>query len=653
MATRKSLVYLDDVVQRALKDVLIPVLGYRDTSRDFGRYTDDVEYLRADVSALQVKDKGKIYVHGNMSQPINIYIPDTRYNSTGESTIEPIDISVEFKKIGYSDNTNMSSELMSVVISIPGGFTVDSNGLLPYCKACNKSAVEFLKNAYVKVLTDYNKKPSKVLQLYFPKVNADTVSEYTRGIITVYSQHRECEKVNTWDGVIGTEEGVNIINECEVTLGTVPYFSDVENKDKLVRSNTIKEIEGVTSAVYNYLDDADDTVPTTLYHERQDDNTRVTGTLTFRNAKEVQDRKDILIDIFGTDWSEVDVQFNDDVTDIGGAFQGFTFTSTPRSIRGLNVKKANALFKDSKIAHITNQEELFKGLPKLEYLNSCFENTPLADSIEEVLLKSNNRLSSIHFCFRNTKITNTFEFWNMTHEYTPDRENSLSSLEHSPGLTYVRLEGTACYEGVTTLSAEVLSKIPNIWKSDTRAYSYMSMAEFMIKRGSLLEQYSYDLSQVTITIEEKDADLNEMFEGTLIKKAPKAIVSPSAIRIDSMFCNCLELIELYSSTVAQLTSVTSASRFTYGCSKLRTYPTDIFVPLKGITSFNEAMAYLTAVTGPIPTVNGKQLWELEGTEGYPELISGYDCYTGSTFDNVSLAPTDWRGANAYNNDHTN
>lgn len=648
MATRKSLVYLDDVIQRALKDVLIPILGYRDTSKDLGQYTDLIEYLRKDVSALQVKDKGKLYIHNDMSQPINIYIPETKYGSDYESSVEPIDVIVEFRS--YNDplegDSARSSSLLAATITIPGGYTNNGQELRPYCKSCNKMAVDVLKNAYVKVLSDDAKKPSKIIQVYFPAVNAGTSSNFGRGVITVYSQHRDCEKVTSWDGVIGNEEGVSVITQHEVILGTTPYFEDIPNRDKLVRSNTIKEIEGVTSAVYTYLDEANQTVPTTLYHERQDDRTRVTGTLTFKSAEEVKTRKAILMDIFGTDWSEVDVQFTDDVTDISDAFAGYTFTTTPRSVRGKNVVTANGLFANSSVQHITDQAELLKDLPRLEYFNRGFENTPLADAIEEKLFVANNRLLSIHYCFKNTKITNTHDFWNMTHMYLPDRDPSTSSLIPDPGEILVRLEGIACFEGVTTLPTEVINAIPEVWKKDIKSYSYMSMEEFYAKREALFKQYEYDLSQVTITIEGDNPDITGLFENTPIIKAPKEINALGATSMDNMFNNCNELRELYSSTVAKLINVTSAVLFTSGCSKLTTYPQDIFVPLKKITSYQDAMSYLTAMTGPMPTVNGKQLWELQGTPGYPSMISGYNCYSNSTFDNVDLAPELWRGISA-------
>lgn len=646
MATRKSLVYLDDVVQRALKDVLIPILGYRDTSKRLGEYTNEIEYLRRDVTDLQIPDKGKIYIHDDMTQPITVYIPDQSYNTDHGSNIENVRISVEFRKYTTVDESR-TEDLLACSIMIPGGYVNSSNtGIVPYCDGCNKAAFEILGNAYVKVLTDYSKDPGKVVQLYFPKVNVDTSSDFSRGIVTVYSQHRNVEKVTSWDGVTGNEDTVTLYAEAEVFLGTIPYFTDVENKDYLVRSNTIRKIEGVTAPVYTYLDEADQTDPETLYHERQDDTTTIQGTLTFSDPREIQNRKNILLDIFGTDWSKVDIQFSKDVTDISGAFEGFTFDVCPRSIRGENVTTANNLFKNSSVRHIPDQAELLKGLPELRTFNSGFENTPLKDAIVEDLLLSNNKLESIHYCFKNTMITNTYEFWNMTHTYVPTRESNISSLISNPTSVTVRLEGIACYESVTTLPNDVLNNIPANWKADTKSYSYMTMDEFFAKRESLLGQYDYDLSEVTITIEEDTPDLTGMFEETDIRKAPKSIVAPTATTLDNMFYRCGELVELYSSTVAKLTNVTSAVMFTSSCSKLTTYPEDIFAPLKNITSFQDAMSYLTSMTGPMPTVNGKQLWELQGTTGYPTLISGYNCYAESTFDNVNEAPDLWRGVSA-------
>lgn len=636
--SRKSLVYLDDVVQRALKDILIPILGYRDTSVDLGEYTDKIEYLRKDVTALQVKDKSKIYIHDDMSQPINIYLPDTRYGDELVQGIEGLDVTVEFRQGG--------STLLAATITIPSEYSTSNAGLVPYCKSCNKDAFRILKNAYVKVLTDNSKKPVKVIQLYFPAVNADTVNTYSRGIVTIYSEHRNAEKVDTWNGVTGNEPGVTVITENEVFLGTVPYFEDIENRNNLVRSNTIKEIEGVTSATYTYLDEVDQTSPTTLYHERQDDQTTVSAILTFTDATEIQSRKDVLMDIFGTDWSSVDIQFLDTTEDISNAFDGFTFTNTPRSIRGKNVKTANGLFANSKVNHITNQAELLKHMPNLVHFDRGFENTPLKDEIIEALLLSNNRLLSIHYCFRNTQIKNTYEFWNMTHTYIPERDPGLSSLEHSPQSVTVGLDGIGCYESVTSLPAEVLAKIPEEWKTDVKVYNYKSVDEFLVKRDDLLVQYNNDLSEITIGITGDSLDITGLFKYTPIAKAPKELNIPGATGITEMFYGCNDLEELYPTTIAKLVNATNADRFTANCGKLTTYPQDIFAPLKKIESYQEALAYLVSMTGPTPTIGGKQLWELAGTEGYPQTINGTGCFTNSSFDNIGSVPSAWGGTGA-------
>lgn len=634
MADRKSLVYLDDVIQRALKDVLIPILGYRDTSKKLGEYTNMIDYLRKDVTALQIPDKSKLYVHNDMIQPVNIYIPNTPYGNNGTS--EPAVVSIEFT----NNNTN---DFYAVTLGIPANTISGYSQNKPYVIACNKAAVEHLKNVTIKVLMDASKKPSSVIQIFFPTVNADQTSVFTRGVVTVYSENRNAEKVTSWDGVIDTTDSVQILSKYELTLGTIPYFTDVPNKDKLVYSNTIREMEGVTSAVYTYLDEAAKTVPTTLYHERQDDTSTVSGTLTFSDPGELQSKKSILLDVFGTDWSSVDIQFTDEVTDISGAFAGYTFTKTPRSIKGRNVSAANSLFKDSKVQHISDQVKLLSELPNLEFANSMFENAPLKDDIRQDLFVANNRLMTIHYCFRNTQITGTYEFWNMTHTYTPERPNDLTSLSPSPTEVTVRLEGVACYESVETLPEDVLNSVPENWKVDNKSYSYLTVDEFKTKRDNLISQYNGDLSQVTITIEEETPNIVGLFEASAIRKAPKSIVAANATSIDKLFNACYQLTDLYSSTVAKLTKATSAVMFTYGCSKLRTYPQDIFTPLNRIDNFQEAMAELTSVTGPMPTVNGKQLWELAGTDGHPLTITGYSCYKNSTFDNVSSAPAEWRG----------
>ena len=642
MATqRKSLVYLDDVVQRALKDVLIPILGFRDTSKDLGQYTDEIEYLRKDVSALQVKDKGKIYIQTDVSQPINISLPRNSYKYDTQMAIEDIKVYVEFKLI--SDPIKGSGSVLAAEIVIPGGI-INDRDIESYCSFCNEEAYRILKNAYVKIISNPDKSPSTVAQLYFPQVNIDNKNLYSRAIVTVYSQHRDVEKVDSWDGVIGNEENSSILSEHEVTLGAVPYFSDVPDKDKLVRSNTVEHVEFVTAPTMNYLSEAKVTDPTTGYWECESESDNIGGTLRFTDANQVQSRKDILLDVFGTDWSNVDVVFDDRLEDISGAFQGIGLTVAPRSISGKSVKRADSLFKDTRITHIPNQDLLLKGMPLLENINRLFENAPLRDALEETLLDSNLRLRTMHYAFRNTQISNTYEFWNMTHTYVPERDASISSLLSNPTEVTIRMDGIGCFEGVTTLPTSLV--IPEAWKSDVKTREFLSVDEFLVKRNDILSQYNYDLSEITIKISEENASLAGLFAETALRKTPKSIEAVGATSVDRMFFGCVNLVTVLSSSIAKLTGVTSASSFLSNCSSLTTLPQDIFEPLKQCADYSDALSGLINMTGPTPTVGGHQLWELAGQEGYPVDITGYGCFSGSSFDNIADVPSAWGGTGA-------
>ena len=639
MAKTKSLVYLDNVVQRALKDILIPILGYRDTSKTLGQYTSELDYVKKDITALQVPDKDKIYVHEDMTQPITIFIPDKAYDGNG-SSYEDVKVYIEFK--AYSASEHLA--LMAAEIVIPGGI-ISQNLVQPYCAYCSQPAHDELKTAYVKVMRSIELNPSNVVQIYFPNVNVDTISQYSRGVVTVSSQNRDVKKVESWNGITGTEQHIVNSDGFEIPLGAVSTFDDISDKDKLVRSNSIRAIEGITSSVQEYLIDADKTDVNTAYFEIESPDPNMTGTLRFESAAEVQAHKDILLDVFGHDWSNIRVEFADNVKDISGAFKGFTFKQTPFSITGNDVEIADALFKGSNIEHISSQLNLLRGMPKLMSINSMFENTPLTDTILEDIIAGNPRLSYMNFTFRHTNIKNTAKFWEMTRTYVPDRDPDTSSLLPNPTPVTVNIEGNGCFEGVSTLPSSL--NIPTEWKTASHAKLYNTYDEFIMKRSALLAQYDNDLSQVSITIKEQNISLDSMFAETKITKAPKEIVVINATSIARMFFMCSELIDIKPSCIAQLNTATSANSFLAECAKLTTLDQSIFEPFHSIDDFSTALTGLTNITGPSPLCGGKHLWELAGTPGYPSTIYGSSCFEGSTFDDMADIPQSWGGlANA-------
>lgn len=628
MANKRSLVYLDNVLQRALKDILIPTLGYRDTSKTFGKYTSLIDDLRTDVTALQIPPKGKVYIHDNLSQPINIAIPNNAYG-TDLPAYENIVVDIDFTE----DNTDDMS--ISIQINTQNGLSS------AHCIACNKNAFETFKSVTIKELYSTRLQPERVYQLFIPEVNISTSSRYGRAVITLYSENRHVLVTKAWDNIKGNEDHVNTRDTVSVTLGSVPYFKPIESPESLVRSNTVRDIESISEGTYQYMEQVKNTVPTTLYTVREDELTNRAGQLVFKTVSQLQKDKDVLMSIFGEDWSELEIAFSDDIDDISGAFEGFTFTSIPKSIIGKNVKYADRLFMNSKVTRIPDQALLFQRMPKLETINSCFENTPLTGRMGLELIQSNERLIEMNRCFKNTKITDTYAFWDHTSIYTPDRDVNDSTLNPDPEPITIHLEGNGAFAGVMTLPNTL--PMPDNWDEDTNNRTYKTVQEFFAKRRSLLSQTNNDLSLYSITIEEPNADLARLFADTDITKAPKAIISTTAKSISQLFENCSKMVEIYSTTLAQLVNVVRADRLVHNCTGLRSIPVNIVEPLKNIDDYELAFAGLTNITGPTPTSNGKKLYQLAGTTGYPADIQGTRCFEGSTFSDIASVPKAWGG----------
>lgn len=626
--SRKSLVYLDDVVQRILKDVLIPTIGFRDTSKSFGSYTSLTDGLRNDVTDLQIPPKSKLFIHNSMMQPLNIEIPDTAYNGT-DSAYEPVRVSIDLSN---------GSTTLSVDLSIP----TDHRNNQPYCTSCNKAAYEVLKVVQVKELSSVELTPARVIQVYFPEINATTSSQFGRAVVTIYSENRNVKLTDKWDGVIGNEAHVSVVANNTIKLGSVPYFDPIPNPHELMRSSTIDTAESVSVGAYQYLSEVKKTDPSTLYFEREDEATNRSGMIIMKSADQIQQDKDILLNIFGNDWSELDIAFSDDIEDITGAFAGIQITKPPKRVIGKNIKVADKLFMNTKITHISNQKELLAGMPKLERINSIFENTLLTDDIKLDLISSNLRLLEMNKAFKNTKITNTYNFWDHDVTYIPERDPNTSSLLPNPEALHIRLEGNGCYENVTTLPASLT--IPPTWKADNNIRDYQNMEEFMIKRNSLLSYYNYDLRNTVINILAENESLDYMFSYTPIICSPKEITAPNAVSINSMYAYCDKMEEVLASSIAKLTTVTSARNFTTSCTKLTTYPENMFEPHIHIADYSNAMSGLTSVTGHTPTVDRAEMWQLANKPGYPEHINGTACFQDSTFDNMADVPLEWGGS---------
>lgn len=87
-----------------------------------------------------------------------------------------------------------------------------------------------------------------------------------------------------------------------------------------------------------------------------------------------------------------------------------------------------------------------------------------------------------------------------------------------------------------------------------------------------------------------------------------------------------------------------ASKFANN-TKLQVIPSDLFSTSKDITNFSSCFSGCSNLTGSSPVdENGYKLWERAGKEGYPDTITGTDCFAKCyKLDDFMYIPTDWGG----------
>lgn len=629
----KSFVYQDTVIQKILKDALIPILGYRDTSKRLGEYTQEIDDLKNRVKALEIPDKSKIYIHDNMNVPIFVEVPNTSYS--GETSFyEPVMVEVE-----VNFNGDAPTRLCAGVI-IPAMSSDSSTSAKPFVVYCNQASRDVLKTVVVNVRRNSNETPSLVYEIYFPSITEDNSSSFGRTIVTISSEHREVRKDTVWtDETIDASE---LLSSAELILGVVAIEDPIPNPDKLVYSDNIRAILSITKGAYQYLNQTDQTVPTTLYLEREDKSSRNTGRLFIRSADEIKNNYDVLVNIFGKDWSGLEFEFDETLTDITGCFEGLDIDKTPKALISKYVTKANNLFKNSTIKMISSQDTLLSGMPFLQSANDLFNGcVNMIGDIKEELISKNLLLDSIERAFKNTKVTNTFEIWNYTHTYQPEKDPSLPPSYPNPDPVTIYLNGRGCFEGVTTLTN--INDVPVFWKTNSLDYEYKNSTHFMQFRDRLLMDYNNNLSTISITFTSM-TELDNMFSSTSITHTPRKVISNGATSAISMFGYCSELIQVSAEIISHVPTLTDISGFVSSAEKLTSLPEELLYENKAIANYSFAFNGLTSMTGNTPkAAGGINLWEVAGTEGFPSEISGLGCFTDSTFDDITTVPVEWGG----------
>lgn len=635
MQNVKSLVYQDTVIQKILKDILIPVIGYRDVSKPLGQYTEDFAHLDDRVTALEIPDKSKIYIHNSSLEPIVVALPKTAYG-TMESFYEPVMVEIELSYTGDS-----VAKRLAVGVLMPSELYTNTNGSIkPLIVYCNQESRDVLGTVVVNSRVNYDQEVTNVYEIYFPKITEETNTKFSRAVVTITSEHRGVTKDTSWTQDVISGSTLN--NTNELILGMVSIEEPIANPDKLVYSDNIRAILSISKGAYSYLSQTDQTIPTTLYLEREDKASRNTGRLYIRSADEIKNNYQVLANIFGKDWSGIEFEFDPSITSIDGCFENLDITHTPKALISNTIKSANRLFKGSSIEVIADQSTLLSKMPLLTSVNEIFNDcVNLTGEITKELISSNLLLDSIDRGFRNTKITNVFDIWNYTHTYQPARDPAAPPSYPDPDPITVYITGKACFEGVTTLIN--IDSIPQFWRFECHNYEYVNMANFNQFKERLLAEYDNNLSSITIEFT-THTELDNMFSSTPITHTPMAVISDGATSAISMFGYCTELISVSRMIISLIPTLTDISSFVSGASSLPSLPEGLLYDNKAIDNYAYAFSGLTSMTGDTPkTSSGLNLWEVAGTEGYPAEISGLDCFKDSVFDNMSSVPSGWGG----------
>lgn len=626
MEKKHSLVYLDDVVQRYLKDILIPILGYRDTSVTLGSYSSRLDKLDHDVNELQIPDKSKFYNHASMDTPIFIALPENSYANPDSPMNEDVIVMIDMERtiIDYTTSAEKKRNYSFSVV-IPGNSDVrDKTYKAPYCAYCNKSAYEDMKSFFISYLIKDSKAQPRVLCIEFPDITEKNISEFHDCHYTIYSENRNVEK-GDWTTQDMKDPVTQKLTSWTVTMGSVPYFDPVEKQNELVYSKNVRHIETLTLPTLEYLQETGKTDPSTLYVGREDDDGMYQGKVTFSSVEDFKRELPTIFKVFGYNLGNLDIEFTDAVTNIDGLFEGNKdIQGTPRSIGGRNIENARRLFMNSSVKTITTPSTLFQNMPNLLRLDSAFEGTEVRTPITYSLITSAPKLVSVRRMFANSKVRTTESLW-----YTPDGfYDGLNCFLNCP------LDSTS--------AEDMLS----YWNDATDVYDieFLNKTHFDRLRDEIIFNMNGDLSKYNMTVT-SIGKLDSLFESSGVIKSPNSLISEDAPSAINMFRNTL--VESVSpGLVAQLKGLKNASGMLADNPHLTAFPENFVLP-KSIDNYTDTFANLINITGPTPKSGGYNLWTLAGQSGYPDTIIGKNCFGKSPFSNRNEIPVEWGGeANA-------
>lgn len=629
MATEKyhSLVYRDTDMQSYLKDILIPLIGYRDVGHTWGSFRDSIDKLKVEVKAMQIPPKSKFYKHDDFNIPVYIKIIENSYEYPDTPSFEPTFVTIEFART-FKDLTEqtVNERRYSFTVCIPGGSQLEAQKQ-PYCVSCNSNTYQDIKSINIAKCNDPRNENPDVFRIMLPLKTVDENDVVNGGSVTVYSENRNVEAVTTWNSADVNDPNIAVNWQWDPQMGTIPYFDPVEDVDRLVYSSEIREIVALTLPALEYLQETGNTDPETLYVGREDDESSYQGRISFNTVEDFKRELPTIFKIFGYNWRNLDIEFADEVTNIDGLLEGNTdIQGTPRAILGNGIVSAKRLFKDSSVNYIDSQDHLFSSMPNLKYLDEAFAGSQLKTPIEAILVEQCKNLISVRRMFANSMIQGTEPLW-----LIPDLE----------------FEGMNCFNGCTRLPSSDTEEMPTYWRNagTNPTIEYYTRAGFDRVIDYVLECFNNDLSKVTIDCV-NSIELAGLFEGKPITHTPAKIIDRGTQDLSRMFANCPELEVVSAALLNDLPHAENLSEMFLNDIHILTLPSNFSMQSKDMVNLTRMFSGLTQVTGQAPMINGINLWNLAGQEGYQTSIDGTDCFANSPFANASSIPAAWGGTGA-------
>lgn len=607
----KHYVINENDVQRLIKEILHERNVFTDTTVNLTGIDASVRKVLKDLKELQAKpDQIKSYLLTDKT--ITFKVP--------KNSKDGFDISI--------DALTTNDKTISFSVHIPPQYVHQLRDT-PFVTYASKYTLETMQNIST-IVDNRSSTEFDFIKLSFPR-------DITTGVCTLISSDRYIDKNDNLNPVFSGLED-------QISTEPPAIKQEIPSPELLVRSHSVKWVEGIRRSDFVLLELAKLTNTDTLYHVRDDDKQ---DNLTFKFSSKEEARRMIpeLWKTIPTLWNLVTFEFDDAVTNIDSLFSNtvpdgqteatFFTNNWPklpdinRSIRALvgkNINSAQGLYDGSKISSISN--DLLKGMPNLQNIDDAFAN--LHDLVTQPsvdLVKDNKKLISAEDLFFNSNITEDPGYWKLkSFDTYPNFYNHLSN---------------------TPASRDNSQFIPWPWalptNGNTKNLTWLNVKQFKDTYQSIFNDISEEPDKLVnfegYEFEILEGDLDEMFYGSAVTKLPDTVKAVNARSAKKFAKNVTTLLSTAKTLrifekCPQLYDITSAFE---GCTGL-TAAGDFIGASDTISIYDNVFKDCTNID--VSTL--AEPWTYAGLDGYPLDIQGVNGY--KNIPNLpQWVPVEWGG----------